>query len=170
MVSKLAPYKASKELEAFLCEHCGPYFVCNEGTCMGDLEALLRWKAEHGEARYQVPIPVYPYSEDSPFSPEADAAYQAWHDRLHAEGEYAFDMAGELELASYQLGLAHHAGLAEEDCWALFYHVYARVLYHYFHNGSDPVNRAEFITACFLYGCQAAARGEHEEQYANRHC
>jgi hypothetical protein len=165
----LQPWRASPALESFLLANCGPHFVCNEGTCMPDLESLIAWKQEHGDRCHEVPIPVYPYAEDSPFSPEADAAYQAWHDRLHAQEEYEFDMGGEIKLASYQFALAHHAGLPAEDCWGLFYFVYARVMYHYYHDGNEPPHRAKFVQACFKYGCKAAAMGCYEEQYANLH-
>jgi hypothetical protein len=165
MSGKLVPYRASEKLESFLLSNCGPYFVCDTGTCMTDLQALKEWKIKHGEERFDTPIPVYPYASDSPFSEQADYAYQAWHDRLHAEGEYEFDMAGEIKLAAYQMALAHHAGLPDSDCWALFFHVYARVLYHYYHDGMDPPHRAEFITACFVYGCRNAALGCYLDQY-----
>lgn len=166
---QLQPYRFGPEIEQFLAAHCGPHFVCNEGTCMPDLNSLVRWKEQHGDDRFSTPIPVYPYSPDSPFSPEGDAAYQAWHDRLHAEHEYAFDMGGEIKLASLQFALAHHAGVPDRDCYALFYFVYARVMYHYWHDGVDPSDRARFITACFVYGCKEAAKGCYEEQYSDYH-
>lgn len=163
------PYRFGPELEQFLLGQCGPHFVCHEGTCMPDLDHLVRWKEKNGECRFQTPIPVYPYSPDSPFSPEADAAYQAWHDRLHAENEYQFDMGGELRLAALQFALAHHAGVPDGDCWALFYFVYARVMYMYWHGGNEPPNRAVFLTACFTYGCKEAAKGYYEDQNARLH-
>lgn len=158
---------ASPELEQFIIEQAGPWYVCAEGTCMANLESLMRWKEKHGDLRHMVPIPVYPRAADSPFSDIGDGAYQAWHDRLHAEGEYEFNLAGEIELAGLHMALAKLGGLSDEDCMFLYHFIVSRVLYHYYHDGKDPQDRAEFMDACFKYGCHAAARGDHESQYAD---
>lgn len=163
----LLPYRASKELEDFMETQAGPYYICAEGTCMPDLDALRRWKEKHGDARFDAPIPVYPRSPDSPFSERGDAAYQAWHDRLHAEHEYEFNICGELKLAGHHMALAKRAGLSDEDVMFLYHFIVSRVCYHYYHNSEEPLDRARFISACFLFGCRAAARGDHELQYSD---
>lgn len=165
----LPPYRASKALEDFIKQQAGPHYVCDEGTCMTDLDALQRWKEQHGDDRFHTPIPVYPCGSDSPFTPEGDAAYQAWHDRLHAEGEYEFNISGELKLAGVHMALAKRGGLADEDVMFLYHFIVTRVMYHYWHDGAEPPDRARFMSACFQYGCRAAARGDHEMQYAE-HC
>ncbi len=168
---KLAKYKASKELEAWLLQQAGPHYVCHDGRCVIDsLEGLQNFRALHGDSFAQATLPVFPYKDDSPFSEEADAAYQAYHDRLHAEGGYQFDIAGEYKLACYHYHHAKSDGLCEEDCLVLFHHVASRVMYHYYHDGQDPPCRATFISACFAYGTRIAAKGCHEDQMASYFC
>lgn len=163
----LPRYRVSRQLEDFIKSQAGPHFVCDTGTCMTDLAALERWKEQYGDNRFSTPIPVYPYKEDSPFSCEGDAAYQAWHDRLHAEGEYEFTISGEIRLAGLHMALTKRAGLADSDCMFLYHFIVSRVMYQYWHDGNDPPDRARFISACFQYGCQSAARGDYEMQYAD---
>jgi hypothetical protein len=164
---KLQPRMASPGLEAFIISQAGPWYVCDSGTCIPNLESLIRWKETYGENRYMVPIPVYPRAKDSPFTEVADGAYQAWHDRLHAEGEYEFNISGEIRLAGLHMALCKRAGLTDEDCMFLYHFIVTRVMYHYWHDGKDPDNRAEFMDACFRFGCKAAARGDHEMQYSD---
>lgn len=164
---QIEPYRASKALEDFIISQAGPHFICQDGSCIPDLDSLRRWKERHGDNRFYVPIPVYPRTEDSPFSEQADGAYQAWHDRLHAEYEYEFNICGEFKLASLHMGLCKHAGLPDEDCCMLFHFVATRVMYHYHHNGVDPPDRARFITVCFRDGGRSAARGDYLMQYSD---
>lgn len=165
-------YKASPELESWLLKVAGPHYVCHDvGAQLTTLDALQRFKALHGFNWRSAPIPVYPYADDSPFTPEADAAYQAYHDRCHALYGFQFCIDGEFRLASFHYNHAKRSGLCEEDCLALFYFVAARVAYHYYcGNGNDPPDRAEFLQACFDCGPEAAARGHYLEQYADLFC
>lgn len=165
----LPPYRVSAALEAFMLTLAGAHYVCDGGTCMPDLSALVRWKESNGDERFITPIPVYARAADSPFSEVGDYAYQAWHDRLHAEGEYPFDIGGEIRLAGLHMAIAKKGGMRDEDCMFLYHWIVSRVMYHYFHDGRDPPDRARFITACFRYGCASAARGDYEQQYAD-HC
>lgn len=162
----LPKFRASPELEKFLKAKAGPHYVCDDIKCsIETLEGLQSFKALHGDSFPTAAIPVFPYAEDSPFSRTGDAAYQAYHDRLHAVGGYQFDIAGEYRLACFHYWDAIDAGLSDRDGMTLFHHVACRVLYHYYHDGQDPPCRATFISACFAIGGRRAARGEYLVQY-----
>lgn len=170
---RLSKYRASKELEEFLKHHAGPHYVCDDSKCHIDtLGGLVEFRALHGDDFKRAILPVFPYKEDSPFSPVGDAAYQAYHDRLHATHGFQFDMGGEYRLACYHYEHARSEGLSHEDGLVLFHNVASRVMYHYYHNGNDPICRATFISACLgccntgPYVCKHSARGDYEIQYA----
>lgn len=167
-ILKFPAFKASKELEAFVKDRCGAHFVCTaDGKCIDSLEGLQAFKQRHGDSWMHAPIPVYPYREDSIWTPEADAAYQAYHDRMHATGSYAFNLEGETALACDHFKDAVTSGLCCTDALALFHIVRDRVAYMERHNGQEPPHRGEFVTACFRIGPELASTGIYLDQYAN---
>ena len=166
MLAVLKPYRASRELEAFIVARAPAHHATPDAP--STYAELRAWGASAKRADAgagiigtwpRASLPVFDGGCDRTIYSRAPVnhAFRAWHDALHLMTGAKFDAACERTVSDAGVNAARAAGLSQVDCDALAFDVWGQFLFADCHGGEFPADQSLFVAACFAYGMETAA-------------
>lgn len=115
----------------------------------GTLEGLREGVRDHGRMVVEAGNSGRTIFDDE----EVNHAFRAWHDACHLQGNFAFDLAGEIRASDLmQAQLIHRYGATKARPWCLYIEadVVGQTLFHMMH-GYFPPDQKAFVRAYMVH-------------------